>query len=148
MSDKIKAKIVDSIEKAYKEVNGIVVDLDKASELLTDFNANVAEEAKEFKTFVKGLKNVSPEGRKSKAIDFAKKKLYSKFQESFLDKFYPSKEYEVMEKDDICVYILGSFIEGQAKISTIDVDTQFKLLVSELTNRIYAGLFNLHNSQK
>ena len=146
---KIQTKIVDSIEEAYSQINGHVIDLDEGVEYLMNFNSKSVSLAKKFKKMTAKFNGSNPSAQKKKAKKFAIDNLYATFESEFLIKFYPNKEYEVLDKDVIATYILGCFIEGNATVKDIDVDKQFKLLVIELTNNIYRGLAELsQNSQK
>lgn len=141
MSVNLKAKLVDSVEAAYKEINSIPVDLDKAVELLMNFNADTTEEAKQFKKLARKFNGSDPKYQEKQTLKFMKEKLFPKFKTHFLDVMYPKGEYEILKKEIIAVYIFGSFIEGHATTTQIDIPTQFKLLTIELTNRIYGKLF-------
>ena len=133
-------KIVDSFEKAYEEKNGVIIDLDRGVELLMNFNKKGVTKAKKFKKFAKKFNGANPELQKKKVLKFMKDELYLTFKNEFLDKFYLNKEYEIIDKDIISTYIFGSFLEGHATTTNIDIPTQFKLIIVELTNRIYDEL--------
>ena len=137
LGDIMEAKIVNSYEEAYKEKNGIVIDLDKGVELLLNFNKKTITKSKKFKKIAKKFNGSNPELQKKKILKFMKDELYLIFRNEFLDKFYLNNEYEVLDKDIISVYIFGSFLEGHATTTKMDVPTQFKAIIVELTNRIY-----------
>jgi len=136
----MESKLVTSMEEAKKEKNGIIIDLDKGVELLVAFNKKTVSKSKKFKKFAKKFNGANPELQKKKILKFMKDELYPIFKVEFLDKFYKNKEYEVLDKDIIATYIFGSFLEGHATTTKIDIPTQFKLITAELTNRIYAEL--------
>ena len=133
----MERKVVTSFDEAYEEKNGIVIDLDKGVELLIEFNKKTVSRSKKFKKFAKKFNGANPELQKKKVLKFMKDELYLVYKNEFLDKFYLNKEYEVLDKDILSVYIFGSFLEGHATTTKIDIPTQFKLLIVELTNRIY-----------
>lgn len=143
----ITSKLTTSVEEAYKEKNGIVIDLDLGVELLRNFNKKTLSKAKEFKKYAKKFNGKNQEFQKNKVIKFMKEELYVFFQREFLDKFYLNKEYEVLDKDIIAVYIFGTFLEGHATTTQIDIPTQFKLVIVEMTQRIYEELAKKANGE-
>jgi len=143
---KIQNKFVDNLEDAYKEVNRKVIDLDEAVELLMNFNTKSIPYAKKFKNMSSKFNGSNPKGQEKKAKKFAIDNLLPIFESEFLIKFYPNKEYQILDKNIIAIYILGCFIEGHATTTKIDIDKQFKLLTVELTNNIYKGLAEAHKN--
>jgi hypothetical protein len=133
----MKSKIVTSVEEAKKENNSVIIDLDEGVEYLFNFNKKTWPYAKKFKKLSRKFDGSNPELQKKKVLKFMKDELYNIFKNEFLDKFYKNKEYEVLDKDIIAVYIFGCFVEGHAKGVEIDLPTQFKLIIKELTDRIY-----------
>jgi len=136
----MESKLVTSMEDAKKQKNGIIVDLDKGVELLVQFNKKTISKSKQFKKFAKKFNGADPVLQKKKILKFIKEEIYPIYQKEFLDKFYENKEYEILDIDVLATYTFGSFIEGHATTSKIDIPTQFKLITAELTNRIYAEL--------
>jgi len=136
--ENISVKLVDSTADAYKEKNGLVIDLDLGLSYLMKFNAKTITKAKKFKKLLKKIDNLNKDAKQEEIFRFIEKELFAMFTYEFLDKFYKNKEYEILDKNDLYIYVFGAFIQGHA--TKIDINRMLKMSIIELTNRIYDEL--------
>lgn len=131
----IKTKIVESVEEAEKEKNGVIYDLDAGVVLLMNFNKKSVSKAKNFKKVGKKFNGADPERQKKEIFKFIDKELAPIFYNEFTSKFYKNDELEGLDKEIINTYIFGAFIEGHAKKLELNIPLMFKNLIKELTDR-------------
>ena len=95
-----QSKLTTSVEEAYKEKNGIVIDLDLGVELLRNFNKKTLSKAKQFKKYAKKFNGKNQDFQKNVPIikypDIKKevekyRSMISNKQMSYYDK---RKDYE------------------------------------------------------
>ena len=143
VSNGVSMRVLESVELGYKNVNETVIDLDAGVELIVDFNTKTTTQAREFRKLSKKLQNKDDAYKQKGIIKFIKKEVFPAYKVEFLDKFYKGGEYEVLDEKVLLTYCFGAFLGAHATNSQMDFPAMLKMLIIEMTNRIYSDLFRI-----